>query len=333
MSQKILKVCGILLFTLLLFSTAAHAEEEAKAVEVTKAKRGSINKTIRLLGTIKPQHITILTAEVYGVVENLQHAGLKVKKGEIIAQLENTSLNNSLKLAENAAHIAKTSYDRANSLFNKGIVTKKDFEEAKLKLIYAQQKLSTARIEHDKTIFKAPFDGIVGAHKIRVGTHVQQGDIILTFYQPDDLLIEFDVPEPQVPYVNTGHKVLVHDKEFLIADFQRAVDPETHMAPATVHYQCDNCVIGSHTDVDLVIKELKDVIVIPYESVFVRAGQTHVYTVENDKVELKSVALGLRQKETVEVLDGLKEGELVILRGQGRLYPDAKVKIHEETKP
>lgn len=302
-------------------------------VEVAKVARGNINKTIRLLGTIKPKHIMVLTAEVYGVVEDIKPAGQKVKKGEIIAQLENSTIDNSLKLAENASNIAKAAFDRSSSLFAKGIITKKELEEAKLKMIDEQQKLSSARLEHDKTVFKAPFNGIVGAHKIRAGTNVQQGDTILTFYQPDDLLIEFDVPEPQVPHVQTGHKAIVHNKEYAITDFQKTVDPETHMAPASIRYQCDNCVLGSNIDVDLVVKELKDVIVIPYESVFVRAGKTNVYVVENNIVELRSVELGLRQKESVEVLDGLKEGELVILRGQGRLYPEAKVKIHEETKP
>ena len=108
------------------------------------------------------------------------------------------------------------------------------------------------------------------------------------------------------------------------------LDDETHMCPAYVQINCDNCIVGSNVDVELVTSEKQAVIVIPFESIFLRNGNSFVYLVKDSKADLTSVEPGIREKEQVEITSGLIKGDIVIIKGQARLYPDIPVKISQE---
>ena len=110
------------------------------------------------------------------------------------------------------------------------------------------------------------------------------------------------------------------------------VDPNTNMSPAIVDYPCENCFIGENIDVDLIVAKKNNVIVIPASSIFLKNGISSVYIVENNKAILKPVTTGIQEKEQIEIIEGIKELDVVIVCGQSRLYPFAKVKIFQAEK-
>jgi membrane fusion protein (multidrug efflux system) len=105
------------------------------------------------------------------------------------------------------------------------------------------------------------------------------------------------------------------------------LDEETHMCPAYVTIECQDCIIGQTVPIDVAIAEHRSVLVIPYEAVFLRDGKSVVYIMKENKATLQPVTLGLREKERIEVQRGLKSGDQVIVRGQTRLYPGAPVVV------
>jgi membrane fusion protein (multidrug efflux system) len=212
------------------------------------------------------------------------------------------------------------------------VISKQALEEKKAQWIDAQKRLSLAKIELDKSRFIAPFEGIVGVYKITPGSQVAEGESIVTLYDPTDVMVEFDIPGSLLHQLKDGQQVYVNGKSFPITHIQKMIDPETHMSGASVHFSCKNCFIGETVDVDLALTEHRNVIVIPTEALFLKNGQSFVYTVVDNKVTLKPVILGIREKEMVEIIDGIQTGEQLILRGQARLYPNAPVKIHSPTQ-
>ena len=149
----------------------------------------------------------------------------------------------------------------------------------------------------------------------------------MNYYDPSTIIVEFDVPLSIAPLVRDGSAVYIHNQPYALTHIQKMLDEETHMSPAYVSIKCDDCIIGATTHVSLVVKQKKSVIVIPYESIFLREGKPHVYLVKDNKTALAPVELGIREKEMTEITSGLKNGDRVIVRGQARLYPGASVKI------
>lgn len=303
--------------------------EEPKIVEIEEIKISDIQQTIRLIGTIHPKHATILVAKGSGMLDSLVATGQKVHKGTLIAKIDNPDSENNLELSETAEKIAKTQYKRLLTLLKSGIVSSKEAEEKKQAWIIAQRELSKAKIELDTMRFYAPFDGIIGAYKKREGTQVNIGEPIVTIYDPSALVVDFDIPCTNLTAINEGQAVRIFDKTHPLSHLQKMIDDETHMCPADVDISCDNCVLGSNVDVDLVVEAKKQVIVAPFQSIFLRNSEPFVYVVEEDKVVLIPVKIGIKEKSEIEISSGLKPGQKLIIRGQERLYPGMQVAIFE----
>jgi membrane fusion protein (multidrug efflux system) len=249
----------------------------------------------------------------------------------LIATIDNPDVEKNLQLSIHTESLANAQLERLKPLFEKGFVSAKDLEEKKQALLIAQKEVSRANIERDNLRFYAPFDGIVGAYKKREGTQVNQGDAVVTLYDPALLIVDFDIPCTKLKRINVGQPLYVLKKRYTLSHVQKMLDSESHMCPADVAIICKNCVIGSTVHVDLVISEKKDAIVIPFQSLFLKSSKPYVYIVENGKVALVPVKTGLKQKDSIEIIEGLKVGQKLIIKGQERLYPELAVDIHTES--
>jgi membrane fusion protein (multidrug efflux system) len=306
--------------------------QDIKVVEVEYAQRKNIQQTADFIGTIKSEQATMLIAKSGGILNRIVNAAQHVKKGDVIAKIENNNVDHNYSLSHEMEQIAKLQYDRYNQLYKTGVTSKSILEEKKSNWMEYQKKMSDAKIAMDDNNIYAPFDGIVGIFKIHEGSQVRIGDALVTLYDPSSTIVEFDVPLSVIAHVQDGNTVFVNNKQYPLTSIQRMLDEDTHMSPAYVRIECEHCIIGSNVDVTLVTKQKNAVIVIPYEAVFLSNGKTYVYTVHDNKAALTPIELGLRNKAAVEVISGLKPNDAVIIRGQARLYPGAAVKIASPIK-
>ncbi len=304
--------------------------QNAKVVEVEIAKLQTIQQTARFIGTLRSEQSTTLVAKSKGILDRFVNSGQHVKKGELIAQIDNKDIERNFKLSQDMEHIAKLQYDRFSQLQKTGVISQNALEEKKGTLIDSQKKLTDAKIAMDEIKIYAPFDGIVGIFKIREGSQVQEGDVLVSFYDPSSTIVEFDVPLSIMNVIHDGSTVFIDKKPYPLTYIQKMLDEETHMSPAYVNIDCNNCIIGSTIDVNLVVRDKNSVIVVPFEAVFLREGKTFVYIVKDDKASLTPVELGIREKELVEITSGLQKNDVVIVRGQARLYPGVPVIIDKE---
>lgn len=299
-----------------------------KVVEVEKVKLGNIQETIRLIGTIKPQHSTILFAKTTGRLDLIAHAGEKLKKGELIAKIDDAERAKSYQLSEVSEKIAKSQYERVAGLLKSGHVSAKEVEEKKAAWVEVQKAASSTRMELDKNRFYAPFEGVVGVFKAREGAYVNEGDVIGSFYDPDSLMVEFDIPASVVHSVKDGQPVNVTGKDYNLTHVQHMIDESTHMAPAYVDIVCPECVIGTAVEVDLTVQQKLNVISVPFDAVFPQKDEMAVYIVAEGKAELRPVKPGIRAKDRIEIISGLKIGDQIIARNPDRIYPNAPVEIY-----
>lgn len=300
-----------------------------KVVEVEEVQRKNIQQTISLIGTIKPQLSALLVAKSTGILDLVAQPGQVLQKGDLIAKIDNPEIEKNYELSEASEKLAKTQYERILNLQKSGHASAYEVETKKNTWIEAQKVMAGAKIELDKARVYAPFNGKVGVFKKHGGTHVNERDSIVSFYDPAQLRIEFDIPPTFIEYMKEGQPVRIAGNVYSLSHFQDMIDEDTHMCPANINITCKKCFLGSSIDVDLVIQEKKQTLVIPFDAVLFRNDQTFVYTVEADKVVLVPVKLGIREKEQVEITKGLKPGDKIVVRGQSRLQPQMLVKVYQ----
>ncbi|WP_199741670.1 efflux RND transporter periplasmic adaptor subunit [Legionella sp. km535] len=300
-----------------------------KLVEVETVTSQKLQQSIRLLGTLHPKHTTVLVSKGNGMLDELIPTGQKVKKGTLIAKIDNPEVEKNLNLSISTEALAKSQLDRFKPLLKTKFVSPKEVEEKKQAWLDAQKELSKAKIELDNLRFYAPFDGIIGAYKKREGSEVTIGEAVVSIYDPSSLVVDFDIPCSNLTEIHEGQPVRIFGKEYPLSHFQRMIDETTHMCPADVDIQCDNCLVGATINVDLIVAEKSNTIVIPTQALFLRNSQPFVYIVEKDKVVLLPVKTGLQQENTIEITEGLKIGQQLIIKGQDRLYSEMTVEIHQ----
>lgn len=325
----ILCLLGALVAYKLFFVKSPPQEEDVKVVEVEKVSLNNIKEVVRLIGTVEPKRSTTFFAKSKGVWEAVLKEGEFVKEGTLIGQIESTDLEKKYILSQRAEKIARDQYERSVILRKAGYLSTQGFEEKKTGWILAQKESFTAKMDLEKACFYAPFDGILGVFKERSGAYVNEGDVLVSFYDPSDLVVEFEIPSSLVRFIKEGQSLEIEGKKYELTHLQKIVNPETHMCPAYVNIQSEDHIIGASIAVDLTVREKKGVLVIPFEAIFIQDGETAIYCVKEGKAVLSKVDMGLREKDKTEILSGLKEGDHLILRGQQRLYPGVSVRVYE----
>jgi membrane fusion protein (multidrug efflux system) len=310
-------------------ASPAAEEKKVTVVRAEKVQTGAIQQQADFIGFIKAEHQTTLNAKVQGTLRIVATPGEPLKKGAPIAKIENHDVENNYKLLKETESLAQLQYDRWVALGKAGVVSKNAVDDKKSLLLEAQKRLSDAKSAAGELKFYAPFDGMVGLFKFRDGAQLQTGSTIVSFYDPSDLVVEFDIPLSIAEKIHDGTQTIVHGQPYPLSHIQKMLDSETHMCPAFVRIQCANCIIGASTTVSLVIADRENVIVIPFGAVFIREGKSCVYVEKDGKAILTPVTLGIRNKDRVEITQGLHTGDTVITEGHNLLYPEAPVSISE----
>jgi membrane fusion protein (multidrug efflux system) len=147
-------------------------------------------------------------------------------------------------------------------------------------------------------------------------------------------VIEVEISEGILKDLPENPKAWVLGQLLPLSHFQKVIDPETHMASAFIELpdSFPKQIIGTAIDVELVVKESPAALVIPHEALFIQDQKIYVYGVEGKKAVRTLVEVGIRQKDKVEILDGVKENDQIIWRGQNRLYDGIDVEPYDPTK-
>jgi membrane fusion protein (multidrug efflux system) len=317
-------------FTFFLFPLYLHSspfKETPKVVEVETLSKGDIQKTTTLIGVIKAKRSVLLTSKNIGIVNKAAPSGEFIKKGGIIAKLDNIDTEKSFDLMEQAEKIARDQYDRTNTLAKANAVNKQTLEDAKNQWLLAQKSLLAAKLDLEKTQFIAPFDGIVGNYKIREGSQAQAGDAVVNFYDPSTMLVEFDIPAHILTKVTAPHDIILDGKTYILHNIPKSVDSDTYMAPVSCDIDRSNYFSGQVVEITFPVEISKDTLIISADAVFLKDAKPSIYKVVDGKTDLVEVQTGLQEKDKIEIKDGAKEGDVIVVYGQDRLYPETEVEI------
>ncbi|NPV44072.1 MAG: efflux RND transporter periplasmic adaptor subunit [Firmicutes bacterium] len=211
--------------------------------------------------------------------------------------------------------------------------------EASLDQIQSQIELISRKLK-DLTI-KAPVDGTVLKKEIKEGSYVQQGTEMFVIGDKNRLFIESDILVKEIKDVQEGLPVIIYSEDLGIkaegyvrkiypTAFSKISDLGIEQKRVRVEIEISDKDLkvrpGYEVDVRIITERKANILMIPESAVFEYNGKDHVFVNENGRAVLRQIEAGMKSDGKVEILDGLKEGEEVILSPGENLNEGIRVK-------
>lgn len=309
------------------------AQEHPRLVEIIHVAPLTLSKTVRLMGTVEARRSATLYAQTAGVIEAIHvRAGAPVQRGTLLASIDHDYPGKMHELSIANEALAQKHYERSRGLEGKGFLSTRGLEELERDWIQAQMTAEQAKQLLERTYIRAPFEGVCGLFKLNAGAFAQKHDPVVTVYNPDELVVTFDIPEQLISKIKIGQLVELQGTSGTIIDVPQTIDPVTHMGVARASIDAPDLLPGMSVYVQVLTDNKEQALSLPNHAIFFEGGIPHVYCVQHKKAQLKPIRTGLQAEQIVEVVSGIKEGDKVILYGQAMLYDQCPVKIHPQQK-
>lgn len=253
-----------------------------------------------------------------------------------ISYYEYKKVMNNLTAAEAGFENAKIDLELAVKGVSENI---KNQYEASLDQIQSQIELISRKLK-DLTI-KAPVDGTVLKKEIKEGSYVQQGTEMFVIGDKNRLFIESDILVKEIKDVQEGLPVIIYSEDLGIkaegyvrkiypTAFSKISDLGIEQKRVRVEIEISDKDLkvrpGYEVDVRIITERKANILMIPESAVFEYNGKDHVFVNENGRAVLRQIEAGMKSDGKVEILDGLKEGEEVILSPGENLNEGIRVK-------
>ncbi len=305
-------------------------------VEVAQAKVQKVEDKFEVVGTIDALEAITVVTEIEGAIVALpfQEGGF-IKRGDLIAQLDDVQLAAEVARAEALYAQSHVNYERVKTVVEQKAGTPQDLDDAAAALKVADANLDVAKARFSKTRITASFDGIIGARKASVGTFLRTGQAIADLANIDEIRVNFSAPERLLPQLKQGAQVAIssiaypgyHVKGKIIA-IEPVLDPATRSARVVARVPNPGRKFhpGMSANVSAVLSERASAITVPNEAVFATGNQSFVFVVKPDSTAARvAITLGTRMADVVEVIHGLESGMRVVRAGHQKLFDGARV--------
>lgn len=318
-------------------AASAKASPAAIPVEVAQPRRAELLATYTGTTTLEAESDAEVVTRVSGVVRRiLVEEGDVVRAGQVLAELDGEQLR--LDLAKARATLAKTErdYRRQVELHQKGLVAAGAFEGLKYDLDTLRASYDLAALQFSYTTIRAPFAGTVSARRIRVGETLQSGVPIFRVTNPQPLKASVFVPERELARLARGQAATIqvdalHGRTFPahVALLSPTVDAKTATFKVTVQIDDPKTTLmpGMFARVGIVFERRPQALQIPRVALIEADGTTSVFVAKAGKAEQRTVKTGLTDAGNVEILEGLKDDEQVVIVGQSGLKSGNPLRI------
>ena len=305
------------------------------------------------VGTVKPVNGLVISADLPGNVATINFdSGAKVKKGDLLLQQDISEEQALLRGAEAAKRLAELNLQRFKGLLDKRVAAQSDYDQSAAEYIKSDARSQEIRALIEKKTIRAPFDGVAGIRKVNAGQYLQAGDKIVPLQSMSPVYVNFSLPQHDLPLVTPGGTVRVLPSESdgagiegKVTAIDSVVEETTRnfLVQATVENTDARLRPGMFVRVEVVLPGDRNVLAIPSTAISYAPYMDSVYVVTESpdpktgkpaaSVSKRPVRLGEARGDLVEVLSGLKAGEVVATSGIFKLRPGAAVQVDNAILP
>ena len=325
-------------------------QSKPRSVSIAAVESHNLPIVVNSVGRLVPNREVVLSSQVSGIVQAYSvDTGDAVTVNKMVVALDPTDYK--LGLGEARANLlsvkaryaaARNSFLRAGELLPEKVITTEAYEkiEAEYKATQAAVSQAEAAVDInqrglDKTVIKAPFDGLVTSRLVEVGQNINIGEPVMAIADMQSMRVKIHVNEQDYVYLDKDDAVTVLVEAYPNASFSGLVDrvgvkadPNTNTFEVEILVANPNLVFkaGLTATVNITIDEIEDAIMIPQSCVLFRKNRKEVFVVtDGDKASVREVKLGRADGSSVRIVKGLTPGDKIVTTGSQYLKDGDRV--------
>ncbi|MEN8117349.1 MAG: efflux RND transporter periplasmic adaptor subunit [Bacteroidota bacterium] len=320
----------------------------AVPVSIENVKLQSIQQFINTTGTAKARAEVDLSSEITGDYQLLKNPktgkkfqlGDRIKKGQVIIRLEDEEYVNGIAMESKKLNldISEQEYEKQKSLYEKGGVTLRELRNSEVSKINAQYDYERAEIQLAKMEIAAPFSGvIVELPYYTEGVKVATSQPMVSLMGYDKMYVEINLPEKNISEVKIGQEVVITNYTLtedtitgVVSELSPIISDETRTFSGKL--QIDNPRLklrpGMFVKANIITAQKDSVVVIPKDIILSGSRGKYVFVVgRNTAADDRRITTGISNQDYIEVLEGLKPNDRLIIKGFETLRDGSKVKV------
>lgn len=281
------------------------------------------------------QRITFNAENSGRITRILVEEGARVSKGQLLANIETNILSVDVQTAQDGLQNAERDLQRYESSYATGGVTQQQLDQARLAARNAAARLAQAKVRINDANVRAPFNGIINKKFIEQGAYVSPGNQLFEIVDVSKLKLAVTVNEMQVAQLKVGGSAKILTNVYPNESFSGKISFIAPQADNTLNFpveiEVSNNVgnklkAGMYGTAVFEFPSQPASITVPRTAFIGSVSSNKVYVLENgDTARERKVIAGRVVGTQVEILEGLKEGEVVITSGQINLIDGSKV--------
>jgi membrane fusion protein (multidrug efflux system) len=337
------------LFALLAFtscmSVEEHEEEEEYNFLATSPLRKDTLVTRSYVCQIRAiQHIELRALEK-GYLQNIYvDEGKQIKKGQLMFQIMPLLYQAELQKAEAEAKFAEIEYQNTKQLADSNVVSKNELALAKAKFDKAKAEQSLAQVHLGFTEIKAPFNGIMDRFQVRMGSLVDEGDLLTTLSDNSEMWVYFNVPEAE--YLNYKsnlkkdslmrvHLQMANNEMFEYSGVVKTIEADFNNETGNIAFRATfpnpkGLLRHGETGNVIATTQLKNALIIPQKSTFEVLEKKYVFVIDKDNIaRQREITIGGEIPDLYIVTSGITENDKIILEGIRKVRDEEKIAKYE----
>jgi RND family efflux transporter MFP subunit len=311
------------------------SKEKPLLVSVIEAQLTDVPDTIYLPSLIQANVDAMLSAEKPGRIVKLHvDRGDRVKKGQVLLQLDDRIAQADLKSAEIAKKEAANNYARFQQLQESGAVAPSQYEEIERQSITADALYQSALVNIDQCQITSPIDGVINDRLVEEGEYVQPGSPAFQVVDLATVKVNIQIPEKDIYAINPGEPMrftiqplpkhtFTGTVTFVAA--QAGSQNNAFRAQLTADNPDGRLRPGMIAQVEFNRGSRSNMLSLPIAAVLPSNGDHIVYLIENDQAIRRKVQIEKMSRDFVLISDGLNAGDLVITEGNRTLSDGQRV--------
>lgn len=296
----------------------------------------SLTEDITMVGNLLPDEEVDLTFETSGkIVEINFKEGTLVKKGDLLAKVNDKPLQAQLKRHEAQLKLAQDRVYRQSTLLEKDAVSQEAFEQARTELAMLNADIDIVKQNIALTELRAPFDGIIGLRNISEGAYASPNVVVAKLTKISPLKIDMYIPERYADVIGIGTPLsfTVEGRNQTYNASVYAKESEVDMATRTLAIRATypnsngQLMPGRFISAKIRMSDIPQAIAIPTEAIVPEMGVDKVYVYRAGKAHATTVKTGLRTDALIHIIEGIELGDTIITSGTLQLREGLPVKL------
>ncbi|MFM7857733.1 MAG: efflux RND transporter periplasmic adaptor subunit [Flammeovirgaceae bacterium] len=286
------------------------------------------------------QHIELRALERGYLQSIFVDEGKFIKKGQRMFQIMPLLYQAELQKAEAEAKFAEIEYLNTKQLADSNVVSKNELALAKAKLDKAKAEQSLAQVHLSFTDIKAPFDGIMDRFQVRLGSLVNEGDLLTTLSDNSEMWVYFNVPEAEYLNYKTNQKKdslmsvrlqMANNEIFEYNGVVKAIEADFNNETGNIAFRATfpnpkGLLRHGETGNVLATSVMKNALIIPQKSTFEVLEKKYVFVVDkNNVIHQKEITIAAEMPDLYVVSSGVTENDRIMLEGIRKIRDNEKI--------